>query len=231
MFRLCLTPQGCPRERLSAVRAMSSACVVSAGLFLVAYLVFASPAGADWLVTGDDEVIETRGPWQVKGGTVVYTGTNGVLSSMRLGGVNLSASEEMTRQGGPARETTAREPEPPREAAVVITNDDVSRFAGVNGPPKIVMYSTSWCSVCKRARAMLTDLDADFVEKDIERDPVAALEFRARSPREGGVPLLDYGGSLSRGLRRAWVLQAVNHQREWRERAEQEAARRAHGGG
>ena len=60
-------------------------------LLLLAWLAV-SPATADWLVTSTGELIETDGPWQVKGRTIVFTDAGGTLSSLRLDAVDLEAS-------------------------------------------------------------------------------------------------------------------------------------------
>ena len=70
--------------------------------------------------------------------------------------------------------------------------------------PDIIMYSTSWCGVCKKARSFMKSEGLAFIEKDIESDKVAARELqekceRARVPM-GGVPVIDVGGALMRGF-------------------------------
>ena len=65
--------------------------------------------------------------------------------------------------------------------------------------PKIVMYATSWCPYCRRARKLLNSLDVEWVEKDIEKDREAAREFAAKG-RGSGVPLIDFDGTLLRGF-------------------------------
>jgi mycoredoxin len=41
-------------------------------------------------------------------------------------------------------------------------------------PTPIMMYGTSWCGDCTRARAQLTRAGVPFVDIDIEDDPAAA---------------------------------------------------------
>ena len=68
----------------------------------------------------------------------------------------------------------------------------------------IVMYSTSWCGVCKKAKAFMQKQGLAFVEKDIEKDPKAAKELQEKARRAGvgtnGVPVIDIGGQLMRGF-------------------------------
>ena len=68
----------------------------------------------------------------------------------------------------------------------------------------IVMYSTSWCGVCKKAKSFMQQQGLAFVEKDIEKDPKAAKELQEKARRAGvgtnGVPVIDIGGQLMRGF-------------------------------
>ncbi|MBU6379131.1 MAG: glutaredoxin 3 [Gammaproteobacteria bacterium] len=48
---------------------------------------------------------------------------------------------------------------------------------------KVVMYATSWCPYCSRARSLLESKQAEFTVIDIERDPALRQEMMARSGR------------------------------------------------
>jgi glutaredoxin-like YruB-family protein len=58
--------------------------------------------------------------------------------------------------------------------------------------PKIVLYSTSWCSHCREAREYFTSRDIPFVELDVETDEEAmdALVTKYATKR---VPLVVIG--------------------------------------
>ena len=70
--------------------------------------------------------------------------------------------------------------------------------------PSIVLYSTSWCGVCKKARRFLKEQGLAFIEHDIEQNRAAARELQEKSKRAGiplgGVPVIDVGGALMRGF-------------------------------
>ena len=51
----------------------------------------------------------------------------------------------------------------------------------------VVLYTTSWCPYCRRARDYLRSRGIDFVEYDIEKDREAAIRKRQLDNR-GGVP-------------------------------------------
>ncbi len=174
--------------------------------FAVAATLAAVPASADWLMTTDGTAIETRGPWKVQGRTVVFTDTRGTLAAIRLNTVDLEASEAVTAGGGPvAAAPEAKADENPRKPVLERTNADIRQAdhnrpaAELALPPKVVMYSTSWCGYCRRARKLLNELEVDFVEKDIEKSSEARSEYTRKGGR--GVPLFDFDGTIVRGYK------------------------------
>lgn len=70
--------------------------------------------------------------------------------------------------------------------------------------PRVVMYMSSSCPVCRRARRWLASHDVSFVERNIERDPEAAAELQQKARRAGisanGVPVFDIGGRMIAGF-------------------------------
>ncbi len=156
-------------------------------------LLLAPAAAADWLITLEGKMIETRGPWIVNGKTLTYIDLVGARQSLKLDAVDLEASEEATavKQGRPyvpnaSHSATAAAADDPKAAA---TDEDA----------KITLYMTSWCGYCRKAGKLLESLDADFVAKDIEKDAKAAQEYRAKAGGRGGVPLIDFDGEVVRG--------------------------------
>ncbi len=73
-----------------------------------------------------------------------------------------------------------------------------------HGNAKVILYSTSWCSVCRAARDYLKAKGIPFIEKDIEKDSSAAAELlqkaRAAGISTSGVPVLDVNGTLIQGF-------------------------------
>lgn len=173
-----------------------------------AVLVFAltstRPAAADWLITLGGHLIETEGPWTVEGQTLTYTDTEGVARSLALSEIDLEASEETTalREGRPyvpkKRVAEAR----PQVAAAGSAD-------GAEDESKITVYVTSWCGYCRKAQKLLKELGADFEAKDIEKSQEAAREYRAKSGGRGGVPLIDFDGTLVRGYSERTIRQQV----------------------
>lgn len=93
----------------------------------------------------------------------------------------------------------------------------VSRYNAAKGegqgallPPvpegAVIVYSAEWCGFCKKAKRWLADKDVPFVERDVEKQPGAAKELQAKlaeaGVRGGGVPVIDWEGTLVMGFDR-----------------------------
>ena len=65
---------------------------------------------------------------------------------------------------------------------------------------EVIIYTTAWCGVCRRATRYFDDRGVDYIEKDIEDDPDAEEEFLAKSGGSRGVPLIDVYGTIVRGF-------------------------------
>ncbi len=192
--------------RRHAVRVLCVALAVACSL----------PAAADWLVTRDGHRIETDGPWQVKGRLVVYTDAGGTLRSLRLDEVDVEASEAAGEEQEAPPASEPAEPVEKRAPVLVLTDKDVPRAREIKpgarlepAAPRLIMYSAAWCGVCRRARTLLDELDADYVEKDIDKSAGARREYTAKFGPRVRVPTFDYGGQTLQGLRpatlRKWV--------------------------
>jgi glutaredoxin len=89
----------------------------------------------------------------------------------------------------------------PRSTATVppgASSDDVA----------VAMYMTSWCPVCRRARAWLERQGVPFVEHDVETDARAARLMRSLNPR-GAVPMFDVDGRILIGFSPPMLRQAL----------------------
>lgn len=171
-------------------RSRPSTSTLALSAFLLATLWLGStPLAADWLVTEKGELIETLGPWAVDGDSLTYQDPDGRSHTVDLRTIDLEGSEETTamRAGRPYV------PKPMPVKAEAQTAE-----AKAEQEP-IVLYMTSWCGYCRKARKLLDDLDADFVEKNIEKDREAALEFQKKAGRGSGIPVIDFDGTIVRG--------------------------------
>jgi glutaredoxin len=116
------------------------------------------------------------------------------------------APEETTGTGtvAPARpELTA----PPAPAALSL------------GDVHVIVYTTSWCSVCKRAKAWMTDRGIAYDERDIETSSENSREMRALNPR-GSIPTFDVDGAVLVGFSEGYFMSTMR--RAAQRRAEQQ---------
>ena len=99
-----------------------------------------TPSVADELVTRDGQVIQTQGPWEIKGKLLVFKLTDGTLASLRLEEADLEASEararEKERRDQQRREGAMQPPPEPREAVMVLTDKDVAHVVSFGEEPE-----------------------------------------------------------------------------------------------
>jgi len=89
---------------------------------------------------------------------------------------------------------------PPEAVEVENVSAKVSSVGGSQGQLTnlVVLYTTSWCGYCKRAKKYLAEKGISYREYDIERDSLA----KSRYQRAGGVgvPFLVRGDGTQRGF-------------------------------
>jgi glutaredoxin-like YruB-family protein len=74
---------------------------------------------------------------------------------------------------------------------------------------QVILYYTSWCPYCVRAKAHLEQRKVRFALKDVERDEAALREMLEKSGGSRGVPVLDVYGTVLRGFSPAKIDQAL----------------------
>lgn len=65
-------------------------------------------------------------------------------------------------------------------------------------PGPVVMYATSWCPYCAKARAYFGKKGIAYTEYDVEKSPAANAEFKRLGGR--GVPLILVGREKMSGF-------------------------------
>jgi len=73
----------------------------------------------------------------------------------------------------------------------------------------IVMFSTSWCGVCKRARAYFEKEGISFVEHDVDKNQAARAEYLALNPKRS-VPTIKIGNEVVVGFSEQAVESALD---------------------
>ncbi|HEY3451915.1 MAG TPA: glutaredoxin domain-containing protein [Myxococcales bacterium] len=89
-------------------------------------------------------------------------------------------------------------------AAARALDDGGGGGGGPSSPSGVYLYTTTWCGVCKKAKAWLDQKRISYVERDVENDLGASEELaekckKART-RPRGVPVLDARGKIVVGF-------------------------------
>ena len=70
---------------------------------------------------------------------------------------------------------------------------------------KVIIYTTSWCPACTRARKYLDSRGVSYTEKDVERSKSDLQEMLQKSGGARGVPVIDIHGKVIQGFSQAAV--------------------------
>ncbi len=127
------------------------------------------------------------------------------MSSVTIQSDGIAWTFPRARVAAVKRDATTREKELARTAAERV-NDDGPVIAPSAVSKRIVLYGTSWCGWCQRARSYLNSRGVAFEDRDVEQDEEAAAELKAlrrkAGIRNGGVPVIDVGGTVISGFDR-----------------------------
>jgi len=63
-------------------------------------------------------------------------------------------------------------------------------------PGRIILYCTTWCPACRKARLWLEDRDLEFTVIDVDRDPAAAAKVRGWANGNLTTPTFDIDGTI-----------------------------------
>jgi glutaredoxin len=90
---------------------------------------------------------------------------------------------------------------------------------GLQGDPKrsygaidVILYQTSWCPHCTKAREFLMNTGVSLVIYDIEKDAEKQKEMIAKSGSRG-VPVVDIEGIIIRGYSPSQMRSAIERKR------------------
>jgi len=79
------------------------------------------------------------------------------------------------------------------------SNPTPSEISAARSRVPVVMYSTAWCGVCKRARQYFQQAGISFVEHDVDEDPRAREAYLRLNPRRS-VPTIKIGDEVIVGF-------------------------------
>ena len=79
-------------------------------------------------------------------------------------------------------------------------NQTLSRPTGVTKPStRVIVYSTTWCGVCKKAKRWLRQNNISFREYDVEKSERGRRDYKKMNGR--GVPIIKIGKKVFKGFR------------------------------
>ncbi len=84
---------------------------------------------------------------------------------------------------------------------------DRSEPLAATSDQRVVLYATSGCGYCRKARELLRSRGVAFVEHDIERSAEGRHQYEALKGH--GVPLLVINGTVIRGYNQEAILAAL----------------------
>jgi len=87
---------------------------------------------------------------------------------------------------------------PSREEKASEQSSSEKNTSGQNQNHEVILYTTSWCPYCTKARDFFTARNIDFTEYDIEKDRDAAERKNELDPK-GGVPFAIINGNSIHG--------------------------------
>lgn len=73
---------------------------------------------------------------------------------------------------------------------------------------EVILYATSWCGYCAKARKFLNKHDIAFYEYDIEKSTEGRAQYDSLGGR--GVPMLLVNGTVIKGYNQAKIIEALN---------------------
>jgi glutaredoxin 3 len=74
----------------------------------------------------------------------------------------------------------------------------------------VIVYTTSWCPVCKRAKTWLRTNGIAFEERDIEASSENARKIRILNPR-ASIPTIDVDGEVMIGFSESEMISMLEH--------------------
>lgn len=81
------------------------------------------------------------------------------------------------------------------------------------GDIDVIVYSTTWCPQCKKAKEYLDSLGISLVVYDVDADKTKRAEMLEKSGGSQGVPLIDVEGIIIRGNNQVAIRKAVEKKR------------------
>ena len=96
------------------------------------------------------------------------------------------------------------------EAVANRTEPQGAEAARPAGQARVIVYTTSWCPTCRKAKAWMHDKGVVFEERDIEADRTFAKQMHRINPRNS-IPTFDVEGDVFVGFSSDWLERELRH--------------------
>ena len=160
-------------------------------IVIILFVIFLSPASSS--LSG--EVYK----WKDKDGNMIFSDTP------PPSGVDVEVKE--------FKEDTTEKPKAKENINIPRPKSETSREKRPYRDIHVIMYMTSWCPYCVKAREYLRSLDVNLVEYNIEQDKKKREEMLVKSGGSRGVPLIDVEGIIIRGYNPDALKAAIERRR------------------
>jgi glutaredoxin len=148
-------------------------------------------------------------PWEDENGVVHYTDTPpGDVSEWEEVGVETPTKDN--------RQNENDEPQRPAYDPEAITelleelNDETEDVEEEDNAPSVELYTTSWCSYCKKAKAFFRSKGIAFTEYNIDKDKAAQKRMRSLT-KSKAVPFAVINGQQIQGYSASAYERALNN--------------------
>ena len=136
--------------------------------------------------------------WKDKNGNVVFSDVPPAKGDAEV----ISLKDEPAPKAIPAPKSNSPKPKS-------VVTEEKRPYRSI----RVIMYKTSWCGYCQKAREYLESLRVNLVEYDVERDRAMSEEMLRKSGGSRGVPLIDVEGIILRGYSPSAIKDAVEKRR------------------
>ena len=92
--------------------------------------------------------------------------------------------------------------------AILRMKPETSADLALIAPGKVVMFATSWCPYCAKARSIFNKQGVRFTEIDVEADPRGA-EYQKTTFGSTGVPIIVIGNRVTLGFDEGQILKGL----------------------
>lgn len=144
--------------------------------------------------------------WKDKYGNIYFTDSppQGAEAELKKIGAERTKIEKQTALEKPVM------PQKPEQKKPEINHSIKRAYSDI----KVIMYLTTWCGYCRKAREYLKLLGINLTEYDIENNKAGKAEMKEKTGGRSGVPVIDIEGVIIRGFAPEEIKAAIENKRK-----------------